>query len=26
MKSCPKCDQQNTDEARFCQSCGAAFP
>ena len=26
MKSCPKCDQQNTDEARFCQGCGAAFP
>ncbi|MCH6557041.1 MAG: DUF2628 domain-containing protein [Nitrospirae bacterium] len=26
MRSCPKCDQQNTDEARFCHGCGAAFP
>lgn len=25
MKSCPKCEQSNPDEALFCHQCGAAF-
>jgi hypothetical protein len=26
MKACPKCEQQNPDEAHFCGGCGAPFP
>jgi hypothetical protein len=25
MKSCPKCQQQNSDDAKFCHQCGAAL-
>jgi hypothetical protein len=25
MKSCPKCEQENPDDARYCQQCGDAF-
>src|SRR3712207_9187388 len=25
MKPCPKCQQLNQDDARFCHQCGAAF-
>ncbi|OGW67872.1 MAG: hypothetical protein A3H49_03975 [Nitrospirae bacterium RIFCSPLOWO2_02_FULL_62_14] len=26
MKPCPKCEQQNPDDANFCGQCGAPFP
>jgi len=26
MKPCPKCEQQNPDDAHFCGQCGAPFP